>query len=469
MMAKEIRFSAFTSNCAVHNCPGMWSHPADRHLSHTDMEYWAELGRVLERGLFDAAFLGDGIGVHEALGGSFAEYVRHGLRVPRHDPFVTIPIMAMATRHLGFGVTGNVSFEPPYLFARRMSTLDHLTRGRVGWNVVTGHLDSGARAMGAARVKGHDARYEIAEEFMEVVYKLWEGSWDDDAMIRDRARGVFADPDKVRAISHEGEYFRVQGIHQTEPSPQRTPVIYQAGASDRGRAFAARHAEGVFVSGVAEPFIASVTADLRRRAAGFGRDPSDIKVMMMMTVIVGRTDAEAREKVADYRKYTSVEANLAMLSGVVGLDLSQFPLDDPFPVARKDTAVHSAVDSYTSAATRPWTIREVIEQNAIGGRGAMLVGSAETVATGLQHWMEATDIDGFNLSYALMPGDYAAVADLLVPVLQERGLYKTGYRQGTLREEIFGPGRARLPASHPAAAHRFRAADAARPQAVPAV
>ena len=180
------------------------------------------------------------LGVYDVFGDSPDAALRNAAQTPANEPLMLIPAMAAVTQNLGFGVTSNLSFEPPYPFARRMSTLDHLTEGRVGWNVVTGYLDCAARGAGKDKQTAHDDRYEIADEYMELVYKLWEGSWEDDAVLRDRARGIFADPSKVHRIEHEGSNYRLNAIHLSEPSPQRTPVLYQAGTSPRGRQFAAR-------------------------------------------------------------------------------------------------------------------------------------------------------------------------------------------------------------------------------------
>ena len=196
-MKKQIRLNAFAMNCVAHQSPGLWTHPRDRTLDYNRLPYWLDLARTLERGRFDGLFLADVLGVYDVFGGSPDAALRNAAQTPANEPLMLIPAMAAVTKHLGFGVTSNLSFEPPYPFARRMSTLDHLTEGRVGWNVVTGYLDSAARGAGKDKQTAHDDRYEIADEYMELVYKLWEGSWEDAAVLRDRARGIFADPAKV--------------------------------------------------------------------------------------------------------------------------------------------------------------------------------------------------------------------------------------------------------------------------------
>jgi FMN-dependent oxidoreductase (nitrilotriacetate monooxygenase family) len=284
-MSKPIRFNAFEMNCVGHQSPGLWRHPRDRSAEYTTLAYWTDLARIAERGLFDGIFLADVVGVYDVFGGTPDAALRHGAQVPVNDPLLLVPAMAVVTEHLGFGVTCNLTYEAPYLLARRFSTLDHLTGGRIGWNVVTGYLDSAARAMGFDRQRAHDDRYAVAEEYMEIVGRLWRDSWDGDAVVRDRASGTYVDPSKVRAIRHQGPHYQLEGIHLSEPSPQRSPVIYQAGTSPKGRAFAGRHAECVFVSGPSEAVIAPRVAALRADVAAAGRDPSGVLVYAMATII----------------------------------------------------------------------------------------------------------------------------------------------------------------------------------------
>jgi len=461
-MSRDILFNAFDMNCVVHQSPGLWRHPRDRADRYIDLSYWTDLAKTLERGKFDSLFLADVLGAYDVYGGNTDTALREATQVPLNDPLLTVSAMAAVTEHLGFGVTCTLSYEPPFTFARRMSTLDHLTKGRIGWNIVTGYLDSAARGVsGAPQQQGHDTRYQIAEEYMELVYKLWEGSWEDGAVLRDRARGIFTDPTKVHRIRHEGEFFKLDAIHLSEPSPQRTPLLFQAGTSSKGRDFAARHAECVFMAAPTKTVAKGYVSDIRRRAALYGRDPSAIKIFNLTTAIVARTSEEAREKHAEYRCYVSHAGALTLISGWTGIDFSQYDLDEPIRHIQNE-AVHSAVDSFTTAdPSRVWTVREVAEWVGIGGFGPVLVGSAEEVADEMESWIAETDLDGFNLAYVVTPETFVDIADLLVPELQRRGRYKTEYAAGTLREKLF-PGRGpRLDARHPAAASRHQTLKAA--------
>lgn len=374
-------------------------------------------------------------------------------QIPVNDPLIPISAMAYVTKHLGFGVTVNTTYEPPFLLARRMSTLDHLTRGRIGWNIVTGYLDSAARSMGFDTLPEHDARYDAAEEYLEILYKLWEGSWDDDAVLRDKAGGIYADPSKVRAVSHDGKYYRMEGIHLAEPSPQRTPLLFQAGASARGQDFAARHAECVFIASP-NPGAARPTVDaLRAKAAAFGRGADAVKVLNLITVVVGQTEKQAQEKLEDYRRHASVEASLAHYSASVGIDFSKYELDDV--IDRSSTnANQSALAAITKQAAKPVTKREIVDQMILGSRMKPMVGAPEQIADRLQTWIGEGDIDGFNLARTVAPESLRDFVELVVPVLQERGVFKADYEQGPLRQKLFGGGNGRLPAAHPAALFR---------------
>lgn len=452
-MPKDIRLNAFAMNCVGHQSPGLWRHPRDRSAEFNRLSYWTDLARTLEAGLFDGLFLADVLGVYDVYGGSPASALRQGAQVPANDPMLIVPAMAAATRHLGFGVTSNLSYEPPFPFARRMSTLDHLTDGRVGWNVVTGYLDSAARAAGLAKQRAHDDRYAVAEEYMDVVYGLWEQSWDDDAVVRDHARGVFTDPTKVRPFVHRGAHFEVNAVPLSQPSPQRTPVIYQAGTSPAGRAFAARHAECVFMSGPSVTVLKPRVADIRRLAAEAGRDPAAIRIFAMATVVTGPTDAAAEAKLADYRRYVSPEGALTLMSGWTGVDLSTYRLDDEVRHVETE-AGRTAMENITRAdPSRVWTVREVAQHVAIGGIGPVFVGSGATVAELMEAFVEETGIDGFNLAYVVAPESFEDVVEHVVPELQRRGRYKRAYAPGTLREKLGNAG-PKLGSSHPAAGFR---------------
>ncbi|WP_198078695.1 LLM class flavin-dependent oxidoreductase [Acinetobacter calcoaceticus] len=452
-MTKKISFNAFEMNCIAHQSPGLWRHPQDRSVEYKDLEYWTDLAQILERGFFDGIFIADVLGIYDVYHQSAEHALTGAVQVPVNDPLQIVPAMAAVTKHLGFGVTTSISFEHPYPFARRISTLDHLTKGRVGWNIVTSYLESGSKNLGLKTQVNHDNRYDIADEYLEVLYKLWEGSWEEGSVLRDRESGIFADHKKVHPIQHEGKYFTVPGIHICEPSPQRTPVLYQAGASSRGQKFASQNAECVFIAAPSKIATKKVVQGIRQKLAQEGRDPDSVKIYALLSIVTDETDAKAQAKFKEYQSYGSYDGALTLLSGWSGVDFSQYQPTDKVEYIQTN-AIQSLLDSYVNAdPERVWTIEEIANWNSLGGNGPVLVGSAETVSDALQQWVEDTDIDGFNLAYILAHQTFADVVEFIVPELQKRGVYQTSYAQGTLREKLFGAG-PYLPENHRGAKYR---------------
>ncbi|HFG6931120.1 LLM class flavin-dependent oxidoreductase [Acinetobacter baumannii] len=452
-MTKRISFNAFEMNCIAHQSPGLWRHPQDRSVEYKDLEYWTDLAQILERGFFDGIFIADVLGIYDVYHQSAEHALTGAVQVPVNDPLQIVPAMAAVTKHLGFGVTTSISFEHPYPFARRISTLDHLTKGRVGWNIVTSYLESGSKNLGLKTQVNHDNRYDIADEYLEVLYKLWEGSWEEGSVLRDRESGIFADYKKVHPIQHEGKYFTVPGIHICEPSPQRTPVLYQAGASSRGQKFASQNAECVFIAAPSKIATKKVVQGIRQKLVQEGRDPYSVKIYALLSIVTDETDAKAQAKFKEYQSYGSYDGALTLLSGWSGVDFSQYQPTDKVEYIQTN-AIQSLLDSYVNAdPERVWTIEEIANWNSLGGNGPVLVGSAETVSDALQQWVEDTDIDGFNLAYILAHQTFADVVEFIVPELQKRGVYQTSYAQGTLREKLFGAG-PYLPENHRGAKYR---------------
>ncbi|EPN7038572.1 LLM class flavin-dependent oxidoreductase, partial [Acinetobacter baumannii] len=395
----------------------------------------------------------DVLGIYDVYHQSAEHALTGAVQVPVNDPLQIVPAMAAVTKHLGFGVTTSISFEHPYPFARRISTLDHLTKGRVGWNIVTSYLESGSKNLGLKTQVNHDNRYDIADEYLEVLYKLWEGSWEEGSVLRDRESGIFADHKKVHPIQHEGKYFTVPGIHICEPSPQRTPVLYQAGASSRGQKFASQNAECVFIAAPSKIATKKVVQGIRQKLVQEGRDPYSVKIYALLSIVTDETDAKAQAKFKEYQSYGSYDGALTLLSGWSGVDFSQFQPTDKVEYIQTN-AIQSLLDSYVNAdPERVWTIEEIANWNSLGGNGPVLVGSAETVSDALQQWVEDTDVDGFNLAYILAHQTFADVVEFIVPELQKRGVYQTSYAQGTLREKLFGAG-PYLPENHRGAKYR---------------
>ena len=451
---KEISINAFYANTPGQSWMGLWSWPGSKACQYTDLDYWTEVARIAERGLFDSVFFADTTGVHDIYQGSSRATIERAIMFPMNDPLMLIPAMALVTSNLSFGVTSNLIYESPATLARRFSTLDHLTKGRISWNVVTGFQDSAARSQGLEKQRDHDDRYDVADEYMEVVYKLWEASWDDGAVIRDVETRTYARADRVHEINHAGKHFKMKGIHMSEPSPQRTPVLFQAGGSQRGRIFAARHAECVFLSGLPKQATAERVQEIRERAKAQGRDPSQIKFIVMATVVTAPTEGEARDKYESLSRHVNAEGMLALYSGMSGIDLSK-EIEQTAGGKPVSNGINSLMEHMLKEGKSLERLRNIAQFGGQVGRSCFLVGSPVQVADEMESWMAEAGVDGFNLQRAGEPQHLADFVDLVVPELQNRGIYKQAYRPGSFRQKLFGGGDA-IHASHPAAQYKRR-------------
>lgn len=451
---KEISVNAFYGASPSQSWAGLWQHPDAQGQNYNTLEFWADLARICEAGLIDGIFLADILALPTKYQGKPDAALRGGMFSPVMDPMMLVPGMAAVTTNLGFGITGNTTYEAPYLLARRFSTLDHLTKGRVAWNVVTGIMPAVAKATGQTDLPPHDMRYDIADEYMELAYRLWEECWDDDAAVRDKARGIFTDPAKVRSITFKSEHFSCEGTHLVEPSPQRTPYIFSAGASGRGVRFAGMHAESCFFGSGNAQEAKGVVDKLRNAAVAAGRAPDDIKVFNAATIIVADSDKEALELQDEMTRYSHIEGNLAFLSTGLGVDLSQHDLDAPLERFESD-AIQSMVESLTreDAGTK-LTLRDIAKFGPTRKSELYIAGSAQTVCDKLIDFVEESGIDGLNLTRTVEPRGIKSFCDMVVPELQNRGAFKTAYREGTLREKMNGGKGAKVAETHPAAAAR---------------
>ncbi|MFL4477371.1 LLM class flavin-dependent oxidoreductase [Paeniglutamicibacter sp. ORCA_105] len=458
-MAQRISLNAFDMTTPTHQSPGLWRHPENRADTYNTLEYWTSLAKTLEAGGFDALFLADVLGIYDVYQNSSAPALLDADQVPLNDPFMQVSAMAAVTKNLGFAVTSALTYEQPYALARKFSSLDHLTRGRIGWNVVTSYLESAARNLGYTRQLGHDERYDLADEFMEVVYKLWEGSWEDGAVVKDRERGIYTDPSKVHPINHDGTYYKVPGIHLSEPSVQRTPAIFQAGASSRGRRFGATHAEGIFLNSINTTVTSRQTEAIRDELELVGRPRDAAKLYALVTTVVADSDAKAEALYREYQSYSSREGAMTFYGGWSGLDLSKYAGEDELKYIDTNAA-RSALSIFTTAdATKSWTPNAIADYLGIGGIGPVFVGSAETVADEVERWVDESGLDGINLAYAVTPGSFEQFSDLVVPELRKRGRAWGGYEGSTLREYVAGQGNTKVADTHPAAAYRGAYAD----------
>jgi long-chain alkane monooxygenase len=445
---RPLHFSAFVMNTTSHILQGTWRRPEARQTDFNDLDHWVELAQLLERGRFDTIFFADVIGLYAPYRGDARKYFEAGLQVPSNDPSVIASALAHATEHLGIAFTSSILQDHPFSFARRMSTLDHASRGRIAWNIVTNYLPNASRNFGLEGLTAHEERYAWADEYVDVVYKLWEGSWEEDALLQDRESGVHADFDKVHPIDHVGPRYQVEGPHLVSPTPQRTPVLFQAGASETGRSFAGRNAEAVFIISPHPAAAADDTADIRRRAVAAGRRPEDVKFFQGLHFVVGSTEEEARRRSDELDEWVDVDAQLSHMSGSVGIDFGHEDLDRPLGNLHTE-GVQSIFGWINALVTdREPTLRDVAHYTARNGR---VTGTPEQIADALQQWQDA-GVDGINVVNATLPGSYVDFVDHVIPVLQERGLAQREYTEGTLRQKLFGTDR--LPDRHPAARYR---------------
>ncbi|KAK9419558.1 putative Luciferase-like domain-containing protein [Seiridium unicorne] len=420
---------------------GQWKRSDDVSTTKDTLKYYTNLAKLAERGKISAIFFADWYAGFDVYGGSLDACLKTGHQVAHLDPLPIVAAMAAVTDSVALAVTMSTSYANPYVLARQFSTLDHLTGGRCAWNIVTSWSKSSANALGFEDVIPHDERYLVADEYMDVVYKLWEGSWAPDSIVWDKENGVAFDPSKIKKIEHKGKYFNISGRNQVHPSPQRTPVLFQAGTSKPGTAFASKHAEAIFLNTASIPQAKEVVANLRAQAAANGRDPKSIKFFPCIVPIIGRTEEEAKAKHEKAVANADAVAGLAQFSGYTGIDFSGYPLDEPLDLtsSKQDMAIQSVFKSF-AASGEAWTPRRLGMQMALGGLHPCPVGSVEQVADVFEAWVREADVDGFNVASVTNPTSWEDVVELLRPELVRRGLLWEDYDVpgGTFRENLLG-------------------------------
>ncbi|MFP3546425.1 LLM class flavin-dependent oxidoreductase [Rhizobium sp. SIMBA_035] len=430
-MARQIRLGAFLPGGGQHIAS--WRHPDQPVDGATNLQFHIKLAQEAERGLFDAYFLADGLAV--AFGGGIEG---GNARVVGFEPVTLFSALAPFTKHLGFIATASTTYEEPYSVARKFASLDLISGGRAGWNVVTTATEAAARNFNRDQQLPHAARYRRAAEHVSVVKKLWE-SFEDDAFIRDRESGVYFDVNKVHRTDHRGEHFKVEGPLNVSRSPQGHPVIVQAGQSDDGRDLAAATAEVIFTAHQKLDTAQEFYRDIKARARAHGRNPAHVLVMPGVSPFVGRTEAEAREK---YERLTSLiieEDGLALINALSGgeLDLAGADLDGPLPPAPPTEGMKSRQDLIRRIADENnFSIRQLYQWIASARGHYTIVGSAVQIADTLQEWFENEGADGFNILPPWLPTGLTDFVDLVIPELQRRGLFRTAYEGITLRGNL---------------------------------
>ncbi|CAG7615313.1 LLM class flavin-dependent oxidoreductase [Paenibacillus allorhizosphaerae] len=412
-----------------------WRHPSTQADRFFDLGYYKQLAGKAEQGKLDMVFLSDRYGIPDRYGNRFDTTVR-SISSARLDPVTLITAIAAITERIGVAATSSTSFTEPFLTARQFASIDHLSGGRVGWNVVTSTSDNEARNFSKEGILEHQARYERAREFLEAANGLWD-SWEDGALRFDKAGGVFADAGKIHYLHYQGEHFQVRGPLDVPRSPQGRPVIIQAGSSEAGRDFAARFAEVIFTAQPTIDAAQSFYADMKRRAAVTGRSPEHLKIMPGVMPIVAESEVEARRIEASLSDLVDPLAGLALLSDQINYDLSVHPLDEPLPELQEVSGMQSRLQLVAKMLqSERLTLRELGRFYAGSRMHRKVVGSPEQVADFMEEWFTGGACDGFNLMFPFVPDSMEQFIDLVVPELQRRGLFRTEYTGRTLRDHL---------------------------------
>ncbi|MCX5493359.1 NtaA/DmoA family FMN-dependent monooxygenase [Kaistia dalseonensis] len=448
---KTIILGAFEINQVNLTSQGLWAHPEQTTYRYKELSYWTDLAQLLERGYFDFLFLADSFGYPLLSGETPDVTFEQAVELPKNDPMLLIPALAAATSDLNFIVTTSTTCEQPYANARRFATLDHLTQGRIAWNIVTTSSAVVSELLGTRQLP-HDERYAMAQDFLDLSYKLFEGSWEDGAVVVDKARRLYADPRRIHPISHEGPYFTSHGYFNSEPSPQRTPVLVQAGASATGRAFAAANVEVVFVQGKDAKMLRSQVDDLRSRAVSSGREAESLKAVSGLSVVTAASRSEAEDKLEEYLSWVNADAARAYYAMMTGVDLAKLDPNASFSTVKTEGS-RTQVERYSDVSVRDASA-DFIRR---GMRELIVVGTPSEAAEEIRAIVEETDLDGFNFTPFVTPGSYTDLIDHVVPELQRIGLMRSTRSPSTFRERLFGAGQARLPETHPAARQRVGA------------
>ncbi|WP_218040339.1 LLM class flavin-dependent oxidoreductase [Actinomadura sp. WMMB 499] len=445
---KEMALIAFMQAGSTSVYAGSWRHPA-ADMRFLEAGYYSDLGRLLEMGCFDLMFFDDRLAMPGIYGNSVDEAVRYGARPVKLDLSAVLGVVAGATSRIGLGATYSTTYYPPYHVARAFGTLDHLSKGRAAWNVVTSVNNSEAQNFGVDSHLGPKERYDRADGFLEAVTGLWDG-WEDDALVLDREGGIFADPAKVRELNYRSEHFHVRGPLTVPRSPQGRPVIMQAGSSGRGREFAARWAELIFTGDPGLEVARAHYADQKKRLAESGRDPASVKICPMAYVVVGESEAQAEERERMFLDdLVDPMASLTLLSELMNYDFSAHGLDDEVTdeLVEKSTGIRGLVENLRTHIGGRVRIRDLAGHRATLLQGPRFVGTPRQVADQMEEWFTGGACDGFVLAATHFPGAFDDVVRMVVPELQRRGLFRKEYTGTTLRDHL---GLARP--EHPAAA-----------------
>lgn len=435
MSKRQIKLGAFIPTTSQHVAG--WRLPSSRPEEMLNIDYAIELAQTAERGLFDAYFLADGLSTSWSHGASkYEKSLSYNDKMAGFEPLTLFSALSAVTKHIGFIATASTTYEEPYLLARKYASLDHISKGRAAWNVVTTCSEVTARNFGMQKHPDPATRYARADEFIEVTQKLWD-SWEDDAFVCDKNSGQFLDPQKKHEPLHTGQFFNVQGSLNVPRSPQGYPVIVQAGQSEEGRELAAKHAEVVFTVQQQLESAQDFYRDVKQRLKKYNRDADDLKIMPGVSIFVAKTEQEAQAKYDFLNSLIHPDVGIGLLSGLAGnIDLSQFDLDAPFPQLDHATINSRQQLMIEIAHENNFSIRQFYEFVASARGHWTLIGTPEQIVDQLQLWFENEAADGFNVLPPSTPAGLDDFVEFIVPELQRRGLFRTAYEGKTLRENL---------------------------------
>ena len=431
----QLRLGAFFNPTGHH--VASWRHPRGQADGALNLSHYIDISRTAERGKFDMIFLADQQYVRPA---RLEAISRSAQYIVQFEPLTLLSAISMATTHIGLVSTATTSYFEPYHVARKFASLDHITGGRAGWNIVTGANAAEAYNFGRDAHYAHDERYDRAAEFTRVVTGLWD-SWDDDAFVFDKASGVYFQPDKLHSLEHKGEHFKVKGPLNIARPPQGYPVLVQAGSSPKGRGFAAEFAEVVFTNQPTLDQAMEFYRALKDQVTTFGRAPDDVKIMPGLSPIVGRTIAEAEEKLHELEELTHPVVLREILSTQLGgFDLAPYPFDGPLPELPPHDGINASASSYQKAIDmardEKLTIRQLAKRVAFARGKAFVLGTPSQIAEQMEHWFQSEGADGFNIAPPYLPGSLDDFVSMVVPELQRRGIFRTEYSGRTLRDHL---------------------------------
>ncbi|MBF0817173.1 LLM class flavin-dependent oxidoreductase [Microbacterium paludicola] len=441
-------FNAFTQITPSHHYEGLWRTPWGQASPIDSMQTWLDVAKTIEAAKFDGLFIADGLGLMAPFGGSHRAHAEGANNFPNGDALIVAAALAGVTEHISLGFTSSLIQAHPFELARLASTLDQLTGGRVAWNIVPSGLENSFRNMNFDQMPTYEERYARADEYLKVVFSLWEGSWEMDAVVRDAARGIYADASKIYRINHRGPLYSVQGPHLSAPSPQRVPFLYTAGMSPRSLRLAAQHAEALLIMTRTPEDAAQLVAQLDALLPEYGRRPGDVKVIQLLRFVVGSTEAEAKRRHEEILEYVNPRGHVVESGGILGMDLGYYDLDEEIDISHAPGAkgifgAASGAEGRTTATPR---------QIAAATDIPPTVGTPEQIADVIERWQDA-GVSGINVADAMFHRYFTDFAEQVMPELRRRGMAQREYAPGTFRDKVFGEG-PHLPDRHPAAAYR---------------